>query len=638
MALTIYSIGVLIDEMKSKDFRLRYKSMDKLSDIAQTLGAERTRRELIPFLTENTDHDDNEVLLRMIEQLKLFIPYVGGVEHASVLLPPLENLCIAREASIRDKAVKALCKIGRKMNEPDLIESFIPMLERLAAGVWFTGRISSCGLFHTAYPHAPEPVKNELRTLYRQLCDDETPSVRMAAAKNLEKFAETIEELHLMNYIMPMTKHLLQNDHDSVRSLAVKSCIALRKLLEPSVFKTEFLRIMLRSVQDTAWRVRGMVADQFLQLCDALGPDLTRDGGLFQVYICLVEDNVVEVRTTGAGKVTKFCQRVSPETTVQYILPHVKALSLDSSHHVRTALSSDIVGLAPIIGKVSWPVWLLELHEKPVSAYALTCFGKSNLFLVNHFAKRNLLSLYSLLQDATVQHLLPIFHSLLKDSSSEVRWNIISKLDQIYQVIGIELICRTVLLNILELTEVRHSWWIRHAIIEFIPIMASHVGPSIYNDVVGALCIQWLADKVCAVREAAVQNLKRLAEIFGREWASENIIPQVLNMVNDQYYLYRMNALDALLKLAPVMGSEITCSQFLPVILAASKDSVPNCRSYVAKVLKPLASVVDQSAVEESIRPCLNELRADIDREVVDCANEALQAIAQVNGRRGQGS
>lgn len=47
---------------------------------------------------------------------------------------------------------------------------------------------------------------------------------------------------------------------------------------------------------------------------------------------------------------------------------------------------------------------------------------------------------------------------------------------------------------------------------------------------------------------------------------------QVLNMVNDQYYLYRMNALDALLKLAPVMGSEITCSQFLPVILAASKD------------------------------------------------------------------
>ncbi|KAM3380330.1 serine/threonine-protein phosphatase 2A 65 kDa regulatory subunit A beta isoform-like [Capsicum galapagoense] len=588
MALTIYSIGVLIDEMKSKDFRLRYKSMDKLSDIAQTLGAERTRRELIPFLTENTDHDDNEVLLRMIEQLKLFIPYVGGVEHASVLLPPLENLCIAREASIRDKAVKALCKIGRKMNEPDLIESFIPMLERLAAGVWFTGRISSCGLFHTAYPHAPEPVKNELRTLYRQLCDDETPSVRMAAAKNLEKFAETIEELHLMNYIMPMTKHLLQNDHDSVRSLAVKSCIALRKLLEPSVFKTEFLRIMLQSVQDTAWRVRGMVADQFLQLCDALGPDLTR---FLLVYICLVEDNVVEVRTTGAGKVTKFCQRVSLETTVQYILPHVKALSLDSSHHVRTALSSDIVGLAPIIGK-----------------------------------------------DATVQHLLPIFHSLLKDSSSEVRWNIISKLDQIYQVIGIELICRTVLLNILELTEVRHSWWIRHAIIEFIPIMASHLGPSIYNDVVGALCIQWLTDKVCAVREAAVQNLKRLAEIFGREWASENIIPQVLNMVNDQYYLYRMNALDALLKLAPVMGSEITCSQFLPVILAASKDSVPNCRSYVAKVLKPLASVVDQSAVEESIRPCLNELRADIDREVVDCANEALQAIAQVNGRRGQGS
>ncbi|PHU24335.1 Serine/threonine-protein phosphatase 2A 65 kDa regulatory subunit A beta isoform [Capsicum chinense] len=587
---TIYDVAVLSDEMKIQNYRHRLNSMNNLSDIAQALGAERTRTELIPFLTENTHDDEEEVLLRMIEQLGLFIPYVGGIEHASVLLPPLEYFCTTEETCVRDKAIEILCKIGSQMSQSDMIESFFPMLERLADGEWFTDRISTCGLIHIAYPHAPEPVKNELRTLYRQLCHDDESLVREAAAINLEKFAATIERPYLSNDIMSMIKDLTKDDQYSVRSFAFKSCANLRKLLEPSVFVQELLPIIVESAQDEVWPVRFMVADQLLELCDAVGPELTRTI-IVKAYVHLVRDKVVEVRTTGAGKVTKFCQRLSPEIAFQHILPCVKALSSDSSHYVRAAVSSDIVGLAPILGK-----------------------------------------------DATIEHLLPVFHSLLKDSSSEVRWNITSKLDQINQEIGIELLSQTLLADIVELTAVRHSWRIRHAIIEFIPIMASHLGVGIYNDVLGVLCIQSLKDKVCAVREAAVQNLKRLAEMFGQEWASAHIIPQVLNVVNDKYSLYRMNVLDALLNLAPVMGSEITCSQILPVTLAASKDSVPNCRSYVAKVLKSLASVVDQSAVEKSIRPCLYELKADSDPEVVYFAKEALQEIDQVKDQRGLGS
>lgn len=47
---------------------------------------------------------------------------------------------------------------------------------------------------------------------------------------------------------------------------------------------------------------------------------------------------------------------------------------------------------------------------------------------------------------------------------------------------------------------------------------------------------------------------------------------QVLDMINDPHYLYRMTILYAISLLAPVMGSEITCSKLLPVIITASKD------------------------------------------------------------------
>jgi hypothetical protein len=50
------------------------------------------------------------------------------------------------------------------------------------------------------------------------------------------------------------------------------------------------------------------------------------------------------------------------------------------------------------------------------------------------------------------------------------------------------------------------------------------------------------------------------------------ILLQVLDMINNPHYLYRMTILHAISLLAPVMGSEITCSKLLPVVINAAKD------------------------------------------------------------------
>ncbi|CAF4487605.1 unnamed protein product, partial [Rotaria magnacalcarata] len=57
----------------------------KLSTIGLALGVERTRTELIPFLTD-TIYDEDEVLLALAEQLGTFTQLVGGETHVHVLL------------------------------------------------------------------------------------------------------------------------------------------------------------------------------------------------------------------------------------------------------------------------------------------------------------------------------------------------------------------------------------------------------------------------------------------------------------------------------------------------------------------------------------------------------------------------
>lgn len=52
---SLYPIQVLVDELKHEDVQLRLNAIRRLSTIARALDQERTRKELIPFLS-GTQH------------------------------------------------------------------------------------------------------------------------------------------------------------------------------------------------------------------------------------------------------------------------------------------------------------------------------------------------------------------------------------------------------------------------------------------------------------------------------------------------------------------------------------------------------------------------------------------------------
>jgi serine/threonine-protein phosphatase 2A regulatory subunit A len=116
------------DELKNEDPVRRLNSIQRLSTIALALGEERTRNELVPFLTENCD-DEDEVLLAMAEQLGDFVPFVGGPQHAAALLPPLQALATVEETVVRDRAAEALCKVCEQLPEAQVAEHFVPVIK-----------------------------------------------------------------------------------------------------------------------------------------------------------------------------------------------------------------------------------------------------------------------------------------------------------------------------------------------------------------------------------------------------------------------------------------------------------------------------------------------------------------------------
>ncbi|XP_036283627.1 serine/threonine-protein phosphatase 2A 65 kDa regulatory subunit A beta isoform isoform X4 [Pipistrellus kuhlii] len=556
---SLYPIAVLIDELRNEDVQLRLNSIKKLSTIALALGVERTRTELLPFLTD-TIYDEDEVLLALAEQLGNFTGLVGGPDFAHCLLtpsgichlgheilavlqksclqPPLESLATVEETVVRDKAVESLRQISQEHTPLALEAHFVPLVKRLASGDWFTSRTSACGLFSVCYPRASNAVKAEIRQHFRSLCSDDTPMVRRAAASKLGEFAKVLELDSVKSEIVPLFTNLASDEQDSVRLLAVEACVSIAQLLSQDDLEVLVMPTLRQAAEDKSWRVRYMVADKFSELQKAVGPKITQND-LIPAFQNLLKDCEAEVRAAAAHKVKELCENLPSEgretIIMNQVLPYIKC--------------------------------------------------------------------------------------------PEVRLNIISNLDCVNEVIGIRQLSQSLLPAIVELAE-DAKWRVRLAIIEYMPLLAGQLGVEFFDEKLNSLCMAWLVDHVYAIREAATNNLMKLVQKFGTEWAQNTIVPKVLVMANDPNYLHRMTTLFCINVLSEACGQEITTKQMLPIVLKMAGDQVANVRFNVAKSLQKIGPILDTDALQEEVKPVLQKLGQDEDMDVKYFAQEAISVLA----------
>jgi serine/threonine-protein phosphatase 2A regulatory subunit A len=196
--------------------------------------------------------------------------------------------------------------------------------------------------------------------------------------------------------------------------------------------------------------------------------------------------------------------------------------------------------------------------------------------------------------------------------------SIISNLDAINAVIGVDLLSQSLLPAIVDLAE-DAKWRVRLAIIEHIPKLAEQLGLDFFNEKLSGLCMSWLGDKVFAVRKGATENLRILVEQFGEHWARENVLPTVERMLANANYLQRMTGLYCMQVLLSGASSATIDSVILPILLPMAGDSVANIRFTVARSLEMIPrSTLDKLHPKsmEDISTALTKLDSDGDVDV----------------------
>ncbi|KAF5292005.1 hypothetical protein FQA39_LY14122 [Lamprigera yunnana] len=493
-------------ESNHMDVEVRINSIKKLSTVAMALDVDKTKNELIPYLDNLTEeiYNDDEILMNLAEQLGSFLPYIGGAENVDLILKILEKLATVDEIVVRDKAIESLEKIAEQLDVVSLESKFVPMIFRLIESDWFTSKCSGAALCSICYPLVSDNIKTELRTAYRILCEDDSPLVRRAAATKLVRFAPILETHWLINEFVPICYTFAKDDQDSVRLLAVDVAVSVASCLNPKEIEDLILTTLTELCGDPSWRVRYQVANQMNLLQRAFGCELTHKY-LLVMFQNLVHDTEPQVREATTYGIVGFCEllqkwyRVNNQDgsidpiIINQMFPLIKLLDQDCNSDVKESLSNVITMLSPLLG-----------HEY------------------------------------TKLLLLPLITSSLINDSSKVRENIISNLNNIISIIGMNEIADTVLDIIADLVNNSASIWrTRRNLVVTINYIAKDSGKEYFDKHLKALYHKLLNDGVYAVRKTAPLILPILIKNFGFKWAKESILQDIIVFSRHKHYLYR---------------------------------------------------------------------------------------------------
>ncbi|KAJ1445460.1 armadillo-type protein [Pelagophyceae sp. CCMP2097] len=585
----------LIDQLKAEDASARAAAHAGLPRIARALGPQRVRDELVPFLADSTD-DADEVLIVIAEQLGALTKYVGGPQHAHVLLEPIEVLAAVEDSAVRERAVEAALEVAACMDGPALAAHFVPFVRRLGGHEWFTARISACGL--CAAPAAGD--RAALRAVFSQLCRDDTPMVRRVAAAKLGAVAAG-GAAGVDSDLANLFRALAEDDQDSVRLQTAANCVALGALGSAALRSTVVLPVALAAAGDRSWRVRWSVANQFDALCRALvsppgAAPATRDA-LLAAFCELLQDGEAKVRAAAARALAAVARELGAAGVADLLVPRAEALAGDASPQVRAALAGVAGDLAPLLAGAGGP-------------------------------------------EGAQGRAVAVLLALLRDASTQVRLNVIARLAPVHAAVGMGALAEALLPAIVELAG-DAKWRVRAAVVDHMPAVARQLGRAVFDESLAALCVAWLDDAVDAVRAAATRNLRLIAAEFGADWAATNALLRVAALRSHPSYLRRSAALRAATALAEVVDAPDVAG-VVDWAVDACGDGVPNCRFCACDALRALAATVSerhadavgpaaQGALADEWRrvaPTLRRLAAeDADTDVRDAAERALAAV-----------
>eukprot|EP00760_Papus_ankaliazontas_P033957 PhM_4_TR6814/c0_g1_i1/m.8590/K03456/PPP2R1; serine/threonine-protein phosphatase 2A regulatory subunit A len=566
-----HSIASLIDDFRSPSVASRLNSMRNIKNIATALGPERTRGELLPYVSECIE-DSDDVLCVLAEELGSMLDHVGGLPHVSSLLGMLETLACSEDVTIREKSAASLIQLARavyKGSNTMLHTEFYSQMNRMTRSDFAGCRATSVSLIPVVLTsHAALNKTKSLRDIlqvYGTLSKDSEPVVRRAVAMSFSAVLSSLRGMTTVDsgvmiseFLHPVFHSISQDAQDGIKLLGFDLAVSLAnaRITNDMVAKLS---------ESPSWRVRYMAAYNLSALTVATMGQTHSD-----ITLRLLADTEAEIRAT------TVCQLGEMNTIPQAVLTKAfKTIASDASPYVRSSMVSLLGKLVETVPSSE----LKEVVEPMLQVRADAAPGEEShdldttLLLVRQLA--NIVNVAVATMPSGARAVTPLIESFVKDSRWRVR----------------ERFLDTVATSML--SSAPRDW--------------------LETDVLPLIAPALVTDPVQSVRRTATKSWAAIIAWQGADWGKRVAIPILTDsLVRSSNYLHRVTA-SHMCRDVLLACPDITETVF-PLLRQMASDPVPNVRLGVAEAL----GAVSKAKVLEAPRvdAILSQLLADKDDDV----------------------
>ncbi|XP_072125759.1 serine/threonine-protein phosphatase 2A 65 kDa regulatory subunit A beta isoform-like [Mobula birostris] len=557
----------------------------------------------------------------------------------------LSLVCFAETASDKRSIVDNLKEVHEKYQKERLKAQEARLIKKLEL------RLNNIKQLPTiALALGVERTRNELLPLLTDTIFDEDEAL-LALAEQLGSFTVLVGGPEYVHCLLPPFENLATVEKSVVRDKAIDSLRAISHEHSPADLEVHFVPLV-KCLTCGDWFTSRTSACSLFSVCYPRVSSSVK-AELCQLFHSLCSDDTPVVRQAAASKLGEFAKVLELEFLKSDIIPLFTFLASDEQYSVRLLTVEACVSIAQL------------LPQEDLEALVMLTLRQAmddESWRVRYVVADKFSELQKTVGPEIMENdLVPAFQNLLKDCEAEVRAAGANKvkdfcenlpvdcretvtISHILQYVkcpsmsfhliilcvsfpGIHQLSQSLMPAIVELAE-DAKWRVRLAIIEYMPLLAGLLGVEFFDEKLNSLCMTWLVDHVYAIREAATNNLTKLVEKFGKDWAESTIVPKVLAMASDPNYHHRMTTLFCINVLSEACGQEITAKHMLPTVLQMAGDQVANIRFNVAKTLQKIGPVLDASTLQNKFKPILEKLGQDQDMDVKYFAQEAMTVLA----------
>lgn len=121
---------------------------------------------------------------------------------------------------------------------------------------------------------------------------------------SIPRIAKFLSKKQAHEFLLPMTRRLLEDQNDSVKIYAVQSSVDLSSALRDSDILRKTLIPTFRAAAENrySWRLRFAIAENAANVCEFVSKEVV-DEDILNLYELLLRDNEPEVRSEAVYKV-----------------------------------------------------------------------------------------------------------------------------------------------------------------------------------------------------------------------------------------------------------------------------------------------------------------------------------------------